>query len=84
MAERTFNEPQSIFDKAMRATPNARQVGGVHYKKLDYEHWDFVTDIGLAYLPATAMKYVTRWRDKGGIDDLKKARHYLDLLIERQ
>ena len=28
------------------------------------------------------VKYITRWRDKGGVDDLRKARHYLDKLIE--
>jgi len=30
------------------------------------------------------IKYVSRWQDKGGIDDLRKARHYIDLLIEHE
>ena len=34
------------------------------------------------FIEGSAIKYLTRWRDKGGIDDLKKARHFIDMLIE--
>lgn len=60
---------------------NDRQVGGDHYKS-DYEHWDFVEYVGLGYLEGCATKYVSRWRKKGGVDDLRKAEHYVDKLIE--
>jgi hypothetical protein len=62
---------------------NDRQPGGGHYKGREYQHWDWVTDIRLHYLPANASKYVTRWRDKGGLLDLEKAIHYLDKAVER-
>jgi hypothetical protein len=39
---------------------------------------------GIPYCEGNVIKYVTRWRRKGGLDDLRKARHYLDLLIEHE
>mgnify|MGYP003639067901 CR=1 FL=1 len=53
------------------------QVGGDHYKS-DYQHWDFVCDTGLHYLLACATKYISRWRKKNGIEDLKKSLHYIN------
>ena len=63
---------------------NAQQVGGGHYKGTPYQHWDFVM-IALAgrYLEGNITKYITRWRKKNGLEDLKKARHYLTKLIEQ-
>jgi hypothetical protein len=63
---------------------NDRQEGGSHYRKLGIQHWDYVVANGIPYLEACAIKYLTRWRDKGGIEDLKKARHYIDKLIETE
>lgn len=63
---------------------NSRQVGGDHYKQKDggEEHWDRVARLGLDYFQACITKYIERWRSKGGIQDLQKARHYLDKYIE--
>lgn len=60
---------------------NDRQVGGSHYRSA-YQHWDFVEECGLGYLEGCATKYVSRWRGKNGLEDLKKAAHYLEKLIE--
>lgn len=63
---------------------NTRQIGGSHYRKGgSNQHWDFVEDNGLGYLEGCATKYVTRWRFKNGLQDLEKALHYLDKLIEK-
>lgn len=62
---------------------NDRQVGGAHYQGHEYQHWDWVCDIGLNYLLACATKYVARWRDKNGMQDLQKAMHYLAKAEER-
>jgi hypothetical protein len=62
---------------------NERQVGGDHYQKSDYQHWDWVCDVGLHYLLGCATKYVARWRMKNGVEDLQKAVHYLDKAMER-
>ena len=61
---------------------NSRQIGGTHYKQFTYETWDVITDWGLGYLDGNAVKYLSRWRYKNGLEDLKKARHYIDKLIE--
>ena len=63
---------------------NSRQIGGSHYKQFTYETWDVILDWGLGYLDGNAVKYLSRWRHKGGIEDLKKARHYIDKLIETE
>ena len=56
------------------------QEGGSHYQA-EYQHWDWVVDIGMTYLPANATKYVSRWQKKNGLQDLLKAQTYLDKLI---
>ena len=43
---------------------------------------DFIVKNGLSYLEGNVVKYVSRWRKKGGIEDLRKAKHYIELLIE--
>ena len=62
--------------------PNSRQVGGDHYKGKTVQPWDFIAANGLGFFEGNVVKYVTRWKDKGGVQDLHKARHYLDKLIE--
>ncbi len=62
---------------------NSKQVGGDHYKKYgDLQPWDVVLSWNLGYLEGTALKYIARWRDKGGLDDIRKAVHFLEKLVE--
>ena len=61
---------------------NARQEGGDHYLKKAIQPWDYITSNNLGYLEGNIVKYVSRWKDKGGRDDLLKARHYLEKLLE--
>jgi len=63
---------------------SASQIGGKHYTKLAIQPWDYVIANDLDYFQGSIIKYVTRWRDKGGIDDLKKAIHFLEKYIEAQ
>jgi hypothetical protein len=65
-------------------TANDVQVAGTHYKSKAVQPWDYIVANNLGYLEGNIVKYVSRWKDKGGVDDLKKARHYLDKLIEVQ
>ena len=60
---------------------NSSQVGGGHYKA-HIQHWDFVIANDLGYFEGQITKYITRWRKKNGVQDLLKARHFLDKLIE--
>lgn len=61
---------------------NETQVGGTHYKTGGEEHWDRVQRLGLDYFQGQITKYVERWKLKNGVEDLKKARHFLDKYIE--
>lgn len=61
---------------------NQHQVGGEHYKSKAIQPWDFIASNGLGYFEGNIIKYVSRHREKGGVTDLEKARHYLDKLIE--
>lgn len=63
---------------------NQRQVGGDHYKTGGEEHWDRVERLKLDYFQGQITKYVERWKKKNGIQDLEKARHFLDKYIEIQ
>jgi hypothetical protein len=54
-----------------------------HYKQGNIEVIDFILDQDMDYLTAS-MKYICRWRFKNGIEDLKKARWFLDKLIEHE
>ncbi len=65
---------------AIRA--NEQQVGGAHYAVKAIQPWDYIIANNLGYLEGNIVKYVSRWKDKGGIEDLKKAQHYLQKLIE--
>lgn len=58
------------------------QVGGDHYTKLAIQPMRYSMDNKLDACQHTIIKYVTRFRDKGGIQDLLKAQHVLDMLIE--
>ena len=58
------------------------QVGGNHYKDLAIQPIEYIFANDIGYAEGNIIKYVSRWKSKNGIQDLKKARHYLDLLIE--
>ena len=59
-----------------------KQIGGNHYSKLEIQPVEYITKNKLSYLQGNVIKYVTRYKDKNGLQDLQKARHYIDMLIE--
>ena len=62
---------------------NEVQVGGDHYSKFgDLQHWDIVYHFKLDYFQGQITKYVFRWKDKNGLQDLLKAKHFLEKYIE--
>lgn len=65
---------------------NDIQIGGSHYQKA-VQPWQAMEawmskEAFEGFLQGNCIKYLSRWRDKGGVDDLRKAKHYLDKLIE--
>ena len=60
----------------------ARQEGGGHYKDMKIQPVEFIHANGIPFIEGCVIKYVSRWRAKGGVEDLKKARHFIDLLLD--
>ena len=61
---------------------NEKQVGGKHYQQQKIQHWDYVAANDLDYFQGQITKYVSRWKSKNGVEDLKKALHFLEKYIE--
>lgn len=64
------------------ALPRTQQIGGAHYKQYPIQPIDYILANGIPYMEGNIVKYVTRWRTKGGIEDLRKAKHYIEWLIK--
>ena len=60
------------------------QIGGNHYKDMNIQPLEFIMANNLPYCEANIIKYICRYKSKNGIQDLNKARHYLDILIEHE
>ena len=58
------------------------QVAGDHYKKLKIQPVEYIHANNIPFIEGCIIKYASRWRDKGGIKDLEKIKHFADLLIE--
>ena len=72
----------SIPSVPVSESPLQTQIGGDHYTKLAIQPMQYSMKNGLDPLQHTIIKYVTRFRDKNGIEDLEKAKHCIDMLIE--
>lgn len=70
------------LSKPIVVTPLDVQVGGSHYKDLPIQPIEYCMMNKLDSCQSAVVKYITRFREKGGVEDLYKARHYIDLLIE--
>ena len=61
---------------------NEEQIGGRHYIEKAIQPWDYIVQNDMGYLEGCIIKYVSRYKEKNGIEDLIKAAHYLEKLIE--
>lgn len=73
--DRKLKTPQAPLDV---------QVGGDHYKRLAIQPVEFAMANNLNYCQANAIKYICRYKLKNGLEDLEKAKHYIDLLIQME
>jgi Protein of unknwon function (DUF3310) len=65
-----------------QSNPLNTQVAGDHYKTLAIQPVEYIHANRLPFIEGCVVKYVSRWRNKGGVDDLRKAKHFIELLIE--
>jgi hypothetical protein len=77
----TLEEEQELENMIATSALNT-QVGGSHYRDKGIQPIIYIHANNLGFCEGNVVKYVTRWRDKNGVADLKKAIHYLELLIE--
>ena len=57
------------------------QIGGDHYTKMQIQPVQFIHTNSIPFIEGTVIKYVSRWKSKGGLQDLEKARHMVSMLI---
>ena len=60
-----------------------KQIGGSHYKDMKIQPAQFINQNNLPFAEGNAIKYICRHRNKGEVQDLEKAKHYIDMIIER-
>ena len=65
------------------SNPYDKQVGGDHYSKMKIQPAEFVNKNKMLFAEGNAIKYICRHINKGGKQDLEKAKHYIDMIIER-
>lgn len=73
--------PSGATGATIPSKANRVQVGGSHYRS-PIQHWDYVIANEIPYLEAQIIKYLTRWRKKNGAQDVRKAYHFLQKLME--
>ena len=59
-----------------------KQVGGEHYKNMAIQPVDFIVKNNLSFLQGNAIKYICRYKNKNGVEDINKAIHYLEMIKE--
>lgn len=72
----------AVVDSEKVETTLDTQIGGEHYKKYAIQPAEFITKNELGFLEGCVIKRICRYEDKNGLEDLKKAKHEIDLLIE--
>jgi len=64
--------------------PLSQQIGGEHYRQGDIQPIEYIHANDMDFFSGNVVKYITRWKYKNGLEDLKKAKHYIELLMEQE
>ena len=78
-----LRKSSKIFDESWDE-PLTAQVGGDHYKNLAIQPVEYIIANNLSYLQGSVIKYTTRYKSKGGVEDLNKAIHFLQMMINEE
>ena len=73
----------STMDIFKHMNPYKKQIGGSHYKDMKIQPSEFINKNKLLFAEGNAIKYICRHAAKGEVQDLEKAKHYIDMIIER-
>lgn len=77
------NEQCQAKSGGVNSTPFDKQVGGDHYKKYPIQPLEFIMKNNLGFCEGNVIKYVLRHKNKNGVEDLEKAKHYIEMLINQ-
>jgi hypothetical protein len=80
----TVNTPFSCNGSAPVPSPMSTQVGGSHYKDMPIQPAEYIIRNNIGWAEGCAIAYLSRWRQKGGVQDLEKAKHTIELLIAEE
>ena len=78
-----INEYNKRMEYLTATSPYKKQIGGKHYLKYKIQPSEFVIENRLLYPEGNVIKYILRHQNKGGKEDLEKAKHFIDMIIER-
>lgn len=78
----TYPDAPANPHRVLTSGANSIQIGGEHYKTMAIQPWDYIAVNNIGYFEGCVIEYVSRHQDKGGIEDLRKAMHCLEKLIE--
>jgi hypothetical protein len=73
---------EAHYDRRHPPSALNTQPGGDHYRKLPIQPVEYIIANGLGFLAGNVIKYATRYKDKGGAEDIRKIKHYCDLILE--
>jgi hypothetical protein len=82
LMDNTASSCNGLIPVSQESRATDKQVGGDHYKKLTIQPAEYISANKLSYLKGRAIAYITRADDKGGVQDLKKAIHSIELEIQ--
>lgn len=78
----TEGDPLYWLNSTAEKYASSKQIGGSHYKDMPIQPSEYITKNGLGWYEGNAIKYISRYKQKGGKADIEKAIHYLELLLE--
>lgn len=82
LRKEVWTRPDSLWIVKEAAPVDRKQVGGDHYTMHKIQPWDIIDAYGLDFYEGNALKYLLRYKDKNGAEDLEKAIHYIERIIE--
>lgn len=77
-------EEKKLYEVTCVDSATDIQIGGNHYKDMTIQPIDFIMANNLSFCQGNVIKYICRYKNKNGIEDLKKIKHYVDFLIEEE
>lgn len=82
--EEYFRDRDKKLEAMVESKANDKQIAGNHYRNENakFQHWDLMAVNNVGYFEGQVTKYISRWKNKNGAQDLEKATHYLQKMIE--